>query len=478
VYILFFPVFFPAAIIFVSQTTFPGQALNAKGQRMNKFWKDAESVVRQIVKSLLSVLIFLVKLPIKAPWFLLGCVGGLLYWTLEKVLDWTVDWGDWWRQGPVLPYTVEFIVPSAFDLRGLSLSQFGRLLFVQLVEEGTQARLLTHWKDVSSYNRQAGHFDRQMHAVAGTATPTPSRVWSGNHLEAHTPSEPWWQRRATFAWAVLASIIATIGYWEKLRDFLTGTVSGPSAELTAVRGEVDVLAREDFEVEFEVRNTSPWVTCAVNFDDIQLQSVQDPKGSGLRLERRQPRPYSSLKPGTAEKFKVSGRAKTAGEYQLAVTGRTTTQFRSAALILPEEPGAQLPHQNVFLHVWPRRTVGYRHLERHSDYFCQIKCEFMVGDEFLKGFEVDAQLDREPELEFDRLRFPGAPSPHRSNVDKPGAEVTQLTWQAQDIAVKKRYEFSVFLRDPKQKKIRSEADWKKIMDRIQVSFGTLAKKPVK
>jgi hypothetical protein len=168
-------------------------------------------------------------------------------------------------------------------------------------------------------------------------------------------------------------------------------------------------------------------------------------------------------------------AKTGGKYVLIVTGEARAPywwFRTNPLAYPEEPHPGRPEQGLFLHVWPRRTVARKELGMAKADRCEIKCSFMAPDEFAKGFEAEASLTNEPGVEFEKFLpgFPGAPIARPTKVATDGAEVALLNWRAEDAVVRKPYDFSLFLKATDKK----PHDWKKIVERTKIAFGTLSK----
>jgi hypothetical protein len=441
---------------------------------------------------LVRTALWLLLLPIRAvrwsTWFLVGSTGALLVLAWETVASWTADWGEWWQVGTTRPWVVEHTIPLAFPFRDLTKVKFNRLLFVMLVEEATAGRLLTCWQDEAAYGDEQARFTAELGRLAG-ATP-PILAWQGTHREAQTPS-PWWQRHATVGWALVVTVVALLGYLQTVWDFATTTFVGPSADVAAVRRTVDVLDKDEFEVEFEVRNTSSYATSAVTFGDVELKKFQGPAGSEpipiasgeLRLVHRQPLPFSSLKPSASEKVKITGKAHVPGYYSIGLTGRATVPFlrvrQSELSIRKEEPIPDVDYQpadeQVLLHVWPRRTIGKKQVilvgkSQQANDRCQMKCAFMVGEEFSKGFDVEVSLAREPDVSFfDLIQFPGNPLAQSTNVDTKGKEITQLNWQAKDLATKTPYEFVVHLFDRKKQK-RSLPEWNQIGEKLTVRFS--------
>ena len=105
---------------------------------------------RFLVRGLVWLLIQPFKIALWIVWFLVGSTGALIVFAWEKLLNWSVDWGDWWREGMTQPHIVEHTVPLGFPVRELAKAKFRRLLFVLLGEEAVQGRLLTCWQDLDS----------------------------------------------------------------------------------------------------------------------------------------------------------------------------------------------------------------------------------------------------------------------------------------------------------------------------------------
>jgi hypothetical protein len=292
-----------------------------------------------------------------------------------------------------------------------------------------------------------------------------------------------WKRPTTW-YALVVTIAALIGHFEKVRDFVLGIVCRPSATITAVRREIHVFDQDDFEFEFEVTNASDYIQCAVHFDDVAVIPPDGSEAADVQLEHQQPRPFANLKLGASERFKISGStkvnggdktlAKNGGNYVVIVNGDALAPywFRSDRLAYPKEPRPGRPEKGLCLHVWPRRTVGVKELVAAKPGRCQIKCSFMTPDEFAKGFEAEASLTNEAGVEFEKFLpgFPGAPTGHPTKVTTERAEVAQLNWKAEDVVIRKPYEFSVFLKATDGK----THDWAKITERTKITFGSLSK----
>jgi hypothetical protein len=99
--------------------------------------------------------------------------------------------------------------------------------------------------------------------------------------------------------------------------------------------------------------------------------------------------------------------------------------------------------------------------------CRVDCQFMIGDEFANGFEIQAQLKDPDDVRFDRIQFPGDPTLNRL-PDEQAPKLIQIRWIAKEMKPRKRYQFSLYM---KGENVRTSTDWKTALGEMEFVFGS-------
>jgi hypothetical protein len=374
---------------------------------------------------------------------------------------------NWWRQLDAVPYVTIFDVPRAYLLPDRSVGDIKGLLVVALRESAADRQVAAYWKNRDSYQAFGDKFVIAFAVGAGRPA-----TWEGVQIDAKVPPGPnWLSRNWTGLIAFLATAAAVIGHFEKIRDFSGTLVLSPAVEVAAERADIDILANDEFDCEFTLRNTSEWVTCRITFE-----SVTTDQPTLVNVEGAAPGPFLGLKPGAAEKFKLHGVA-----YEPTYGGASGEQTPQVAFVFHGTASTWIRREKVLpvpqpqrLHVWPRRTVGEKRrgkVERDGK-LCQVVIRFMVGDELANGFDARAILARASDVRFDALlQFPG-----NAKLEHPGEDTDEIavgTWEAPAVTARKPYRFYLYLVASRP---RSEEEWDDIVRKIEIMFGS--KKPGK
>jgi hypothetical protein len=365
----------------------------------------------------------------------------------------------WWEELDEEPYVVEVKVPSTFDLSALPLKDFRGLLaaYTYITQTG-DASLVTHWRTERAYQATRAPFLQKVGALPGT----PPAEGHQFQTVVRPPKLGWVRRHAALVIGLLGATAGIAGNIEKVRDPVVAAAISPSVRVTPQREAIDALAGEEFEAEFSVRNISNWITTDIRFSGV----TTEPPGM-VSLDTPLPGPFIAIKPGSAESVKIHGIAKavpTGTQVMLRLGGEAENNSKRTTDLSGD--AWQKPIQ---LFVWPRRTVGQRHVEVLSGGKCRLDCQFMIGDEFAKGFEIQAQLKAPEDVRLDRIQFPGNPKLDRLDDPATPPAIVQIRWTATEIKPRKRFQFAIFLTSQHSK---SEAEWGEICKRVGIDFGAV------
>jgi hypothetical protein len=371
----------------------------------------------------------------------------------------------WWDALDEEPYVVEIEIPTAIDLSTLTIQKIRGLLAVYTVSTTHPGvlKLISHWRAADAYTGSKSSFFSKLGISVGS---TPTAEGHQQQAAVRPPKPGWWRRHIEAVIGFVGVLAAIIGNVEKLRDPVLSLFLPPQVQITPARQSLDILSGEEFDAEFLVRNVSDWVSCDLAFGRVLAQP-----GDAVSIETV-PGPFIGLAPGAAEPVKIHGVAKSAAtdglvDTVLSFAGDAVTWTRSRKQNLAAGNSMRQPFH---LKVWPRRTVGVKQVGEVLQHGtrCRIDCQFMIGDEFARGFEVQAQLSDSDDVIFDRIQFLG--SPKLDSLSDPNAsKLTQVRWQAKDLKPGKRYQFSLFARS---NQIRTEEKWRAVAQRATVIFGSL------
>jgi hypothetical protein len=377
----------------------------------------------------------------------------------------------WWDSLDEEPYVVEIQVsPAAIDLSTLKVEKIRGLLAVYSVNTTPPGdlKLISHWRSAAAYTAwKSVFFSKSGIRVGWTVRAEGHQV----QVAARPPKLGWLRRHAG---ALIGSVVgllgvlaAIIGNVDKLRDPVLSLCMAPKVQITAVRESLDILSGEEFDAELTVRNVSDWVSCDVRFGDIRVQPP-----NAVSIDTSLPGPFIGLAPGGTEVVKIHGVAKSARpdslintQVEFAGEAENWIRTKKQALVAGNPNRPQLK-----LAVWPRSTVGVKQVGEvlQQGTRCRIDCQFMIGDEFAKGFEVQAQLRLPDGVRFKVIQFYGNPKLD-SLPETSSSELTQVRWSAKDLKSGRRYQFSLFATSDR---IRTEAQWRMVAQHTEITFGSL------
>jgi hypothetical protein len=281
-----------------------------------------------------------------------------------------------------------------------------------------------------------------------------------------TSRPPWLIRYWKVLILTIAGAAALIGNVEKLRDTVFSLSGRPAIAITSTRQQIDVLAGEEVDAEFIIRNVSDWVPC-----DLTLQTVRVEPSTAISVDSRLPGTFVGLKPGITDSVRLHGLANNSPLQRSAATawiwfnGNATTVGHRTQDLSAE---SFRPYW-LKLVVWPRRYVAIRDLgEILNGTKARLDCQFMIGDEFSAGFEALAQMDNVADVCFDRIQFPGNPELDWK-CDEQLQRGRQTRWKARNIAPRKKYRFALYLKCEKPK---TKEQWVAVSNNVAITFGSL------
>ncbi|MGA2620998.1 MAG: hypothetical protein ABSF26_25525 [Thermoguttaceae bacterium] len=383
---------------------------------------------------------------------------------------------NWWANLDQPPYVVEFDVPSTCKSSDIPTKGFKGLLHFELVESsaGATRTLITYWKNSAVFDRHAGNFGREL--------PMAGRVRRRGQLLEADERRSWWRRlwqRSPWWLAGIGLLATLITNFTTIANFFCQVIVRPGVAVNMTREEVDVLENDEFEAAGELQNISNWVNSTVAISGFRARRAgpadqadrwSPPADLGLTVRQETLNRFVGIKPGATERMKIYGDGRDAGVYQLEVDGVAKNGIFSSKVEMA---------RGFRIRVWPRRTAGRKEF-RKSDSGgtrAEMVCDFMIGDEFAKGFCVIAELDRsrlppgnDRYTTFDDLSFPFDPEPHkREDASAAPGGTVDLTWEAKGVRPHTRLPFTLYLANPKS---LSDDDWREIVKLVTISFGAL------
>jgi hypothetical protein len=403
-------------------------------------------------------------------WRLVGCV---------------LDHADQcWTKLDEPPFVVDFDVPLDYQITDSLTKRFKGLLCQQLARDDSRAVLTTYWKNSGTYSSYVTDFAQ---ALNPSSPPWAKPV--GQLQGINSPPPAFWSR-VTWKWIIVTSVAifggaaALIGNFQGISDGVATLAEHPRTRLFMTREEVDVMAKDEFEAEGELRNVCDWVDCTVDVNGFRaMEATQCTKDkdkwppaeqSGLKIQQATSNVVAGIKPGATERVKITGRAEKPGTYCLMFDAQTRkrTFFREGYFELGRE---------FRVKVWPRTTVANKRLTLliQGGKRAEMECEFMIGDEYAKGFRVEARLDKSKvdpptkkkwrDIVFHTPpRFPNDPDAQTGDT-KNIENFVQLKWQAEGVVPHKRYLFWVFL---EISAALDEAEWRAAIDKVEIIFASL------
>jgi hypothetical protein len=361
---------------------------------------------------------------------------------------------DLWRQECSVPYVAEYLIDLQFDLEKVRLNCKG-LLYVQVLVNDAQCRLLTFWSNQQSFLAAKDVFPKRV-----GLDPAQAPIWQGLHRDAKGPRAVFWKTWLTALWAAVATFFLILGYFDKLKDtFVDWFLPARAAFSLPDKTETDALVGDDFDVDFEIYNRRSLGTCDVHLEQAQIEPSPGSPSTGLGGVHLSRNDFGGLKASEKQTARVSGKAERAGVYGIKLTGNS----KSGLLFPPTE----LEPQTRTLHVWRAWQLGERKITQQDKRYCIMEFDLHVG-KTMPGLKAIATLKKRPGYRFGTVisQFVQDQSDPEEYGGK-GSEVSELRWQFGPLEKFKKIPFKLEL--DSENVDRALEDWKREIELIDIQL---------
>jgi hypothetical protein len=356
------------------------------------------------------------------------------------------------------PYVVEYGIPLDFAFpHGFDCARFRGLRYCEVLATTSRpptAKLVAFWRDRESFERQAPAIE----GVLGQ----PPLLWQGYQDQVEARGKPkWWKNTAT-VYLLAVHTVAVIGTVEALRSHYAELFGAGNVHLFTREAQYDLLEGQPFRLTYKVRNigmartalalASPRVVSvgAVAGGDalaapsdcaLARAGAAPPSDRGVTL-RDEVREIPDITVGEIEEIVVSGVARRAGRYCLAVDGKAESGMVRRLVL-----GDADFHTDLSLRVWPRFGIDVRAARVDAN-----RCAYLVtlssGVAFADGLGMSAELQGVADAEFRFVQGAALVEAQRPRaVRTPGAEVSGLDWLTHPLPAMKDTTLTLDLRAP-------------------------------
>jgi hypothetical protein len=362
------------------------------------------------------------------------------------------------------PYVVEYGVPLNFAFPpGFACDKFRGLRYCEVLAAvpqpappagATPAKVVTFWRDRESFDRQASIFTP---AMGG-----PPLIWQGyqSQVQAREKSK-WWKNTAT-VYFVAVHTVAVLGTAEALRTHYAELFAPGNVHVYTKDAQYDLLDGQPFRFTYKVRNIGAAKTalslapphvlrvgaaeashapgalpdCPSKRANVLPAPPSDP-GPTLGDDVRE---VPDITVGEIEEISVSGLARGAGRYCLAVNGKAESGAVRRLIL-----GDSEFHTDLSVRVWP--LIGYEvHPARVERDRCWYGILVSSGVAFPDGIRMTAELKAVAGAAFGFVQGVADARPPLT-VGTPGAEVSGLDWLTRPLEAKKDTTLMLEVRAP-------------------------------
>ncbi len=350
------------------------------------------------------------------------------------------------------PYVVEYDVGQDFAFPpGFACGRFRGLRYCEVLAApppgpptgATPAKVVTFWRDRESFDRQASVFTS---ALGG-----PPLTWQGyqNHVQAR--DKPKWWKNTTTVYLVAVHTVAVLGTGEALRTHYAELFAPGDVHVYTKDAQYDLLAGQPFRLSYKVRNigaaktalslAAPRVLPVSGGEAARapgaLQDCAGQRTDALTSPAPAPgltlgddvREVPDITVGEIEEISVSGVARGAGRYCLAVDGKVESGVVRRLVL-----GDSRFRTDLSVRVWP--AIGYDlSLVRVDRDRCWYRILVSSGVAFPDGIRMTADLAAVPGAAFGFVQGVADARQPRT-VATPGAEVSGLDWLTHPLGPKK------------------------------------------
>jgi hypothetical protein len=357
------------------------------------------------------------------------------------------------------PYLVEYDVPLGFAFPpGFACGDFRGLRFCEVLAAappGTAAaKVVAFWRDRESFEHQAATF--------ASALGGPPLIWQGYQHRVQTREKPKWWRNTAGVYLLAVHAVAVIGTGEALRTHYAELFAPGDVHVYAKDAQYDVLDGQPFRFIYKVRNIGTAKT-ALSLAVPRVRRVGDAEasrpaggppecagapastlvpptpGSGLTLGD-DVRAVPDITVGEIEDISVSGVARGAGRYCLAVDGQVESGVLRRLIL-----GDSQFRTDLSVRVWS--PIGYDlRLARVDRDRCWYRILLSSGVAFPDGVRMSADLPGVPGAAFGFVQGVADARQPRT-VSTPGAEVSGLDWLTHPLEARRDTVLTLDVRAP-------------------------------